>query len=565
MDKGEALLCGKSSPAKWLPDRQGCWTGGAAGALGGAGMRILIADDEDYTREGLLEEIDWEEFGIDEIMQAVNGEEALKIVQWFRPDIVLSDIRMPKMDGIAFAEEMLKSNPGSKLIFISGYMETEYLRSAIRLSVIDFIEKPINVEQVRKALGRAVGEIARERRTREADESSREFRQQKLFELLIRRESDGRTVEKLAREVGFSLKGEYVFLAVFFPRRGNGAGEASGKAPDGNGDMVSGKAPDRVQDMLLEMAQGAEAKAIGVWQGESCLEMILSFQDRNRYRLGPFYQRILDRWPDCKVALGIETGDYRYIYNSCKTARAAMNRAFYQPERRLFEIDETILQKRFMEPGIYGAFLRVLPEGPQKMAEWFESLFSDLLSGKYYQKEQVYTLMISLLTAVFRKYPEIYESMPQIGGEEELQAEILNRDSLQEIRAFTEEILGCVQEREEALSGYGRVVRGVMDYIAVHYGEEDLSTAGIAEYFHFSPAYLNVLFKQKRKVTLKQYLSNYRLERAKRMLEQDFRKITEIAEKCGYANANYFAKVFREATGMTPVEYREKFERNLRE
>ena len=83
-------------------------------------MKILIADDEDYTREGLMEEIAWEEFGIDEIMQAVNGEEALKIVKWFRPDIILSDIRMPKMDGIAFAEEMVRLIPGSKLIFKIG-------------------------------------------------------------------------------------------------------------------------------------------------------------------------------------------------------------------------------------------------------------------------------------------------------------------------------------------------------------------------------------------------------------------------------------------------------------
>ncbi len=166
-------------------------------------MKILIADDEDYTREGLLEEIDWEEFGIDEIMQAVNGEEALKIVKWFRPHIVISDIRMPKMDGIAFAEELLGLAPESKIIFISGYMETEYLKGAIRLSVIDFIEKPIDVDQVRKALGRAVEEVLRERRTREADESNREFRQQKLFELLTRRDSDWRTAERLAREVDF--------------------------------------------------------------------------------------------------------------------------------------------------------------------------------------------------------------------------------------------------------------------------------------------------------------------------------------------------------------------------
>lgn len=292
------------------------------------------------------------------------------------------------------------------------------------------------------------------------------------------------------------------------------------------------------------------------------MEIIISYPERMRYRLMPLYQRILERWPDCKVAAGIEAKDCRNIYNSCKTARAAMNCAFYQPERRMFEIDESILQKRFMEPGIYGAFLRVLPEGPKEMSEWFQSLFADLASRKYYQKEQVYTLMISLLGAVFRQYPEICDRLPDSGGEEQLQSRILGMDSLQEIQAFTERILGCVQEREEALSGYGRVIRGVLDYIAAHYGEENLSTAQIAESFHFSPAYMNVLFKQEMKVTLKQYLSNYRLERAKKLLEQGYMKVTEIAERCGYANANYFAKVFRDSTGMTPVEYRERCERN---
>ena len=505
-------------------------------------MKILIADDEDYTREGLMEEIAWEEFGIDEVMQAVNGEEALKIVKWFRPDIVLSDIRMPKMDGIAFAEEMIRLIPQSKLIFISGYMETEYLKSAIRLSVIDYIEKPIDVAQVKRALQRAAEEIVREKKTKEADESNREFRQQRLFEMLTYREIDLKSVEKLAREVDFPLNGEYVCLMVQFPRSRKAAGEEMGQ----------------ILEQILDMVREIEGKARGTWQDSVSFELILSYQDRNRYRLAPLYQRILDSWPDCKVAVGIQAGDYRNIYNSCRTARAAMNCAFYQPDKRMFEIDEAILQKRFMEPGIYGAFLRVLPEGPQRMWEWFRTLFADLSSRKYYQKEQVYTLMISLLTAVIRQYPESCECLPRMEGEEQLHQILSDMDSLQEIQEFTEKILGCVQKREDELSGYGRVIRGVLDYIAAHYGEEDLSTARIAESFHFSQAYMNVLFKQEMKVTLKQYLSNYRLEKAKKLLNQDYLKITEIAEKCGYANANYFAKVFREATGMTPVEYRDK-------
>ena len=506
-------------------------------------MKILIADDEDYTREGLLEEIDWEEFGIDEIMQAVNGEEALKIVKWFRPDIVISDIRMPKMDGIAFAQELLGLVPESKIIFISGYLETEYLKSAIRLSVIDFIEKPIDLNQVRKALKRAVEEILKERRTREADEGNREFRQQKLFELLTHRDSDWKTAERLAGEVDFPLNGRYVCLAVQFPRARKGTEEEL--------------------EQLLEMVLQAEGKAIGIWQEQASLEAVVACQDRNRYRLGPLYQRILDRWPDCKAAVGMEVEDYRNIFNSCKTARAAMNCAFYQPDKRLFEIDEAILQKRFMEPGIYGAFLRVLPEGSGKLSEWFQSLFGDLFARKYYQKEQVYTLMVSLLTAVFCQYPSSYDCVPQIRGEEALESAVLAMDSLKEIQEFTESVLGCVQDREEELSGFGRVIRGVLDYIAAHYGEENLSTAQIAEAFHFSPAYMNVLFKQEMKVTLKQYLSSYRLEKAKRLLEEDYMKITEIAEKCGYANANYFSKVFREGMGMTPMEYREKREKKF--
>ena len=500
-------------------------------------MKILIADDEDYTREGLLEEIDWEEFGIDEIMQAVNGEEALKIVRWFRPDIVLSDIRMPKLDGIAFAEEMLQLVPQSKLIFISGYMETEYLKSAIQLSVIDYIEKPIDVDQVKKALRRAVEEIVREKKSREADEGNREFRQQKLFELLIRKDSDHKTAERLAREVDFPMDSAYVCVVVKFPENGTAA--------------------EKALDMVLDMIWDIEGKAIGVWRDNVSFEALMSYQKRNQYRLNPLYQRILDSWPDCKVAVGIEADNYRNIYNSCRTARAAMNCAFYQSDRRLFEIDEIIQQKRFMEPGIYGSFLKVLQEEPQKMSEWFQRLFEDLFSGKYYQKEQVHTLMISLLMAVFRQYPASGECF-RIDGEEQLQTVLLSMDSLQEIQAFTEKVLGCIQAREKELSGYGRVIRGVLDYIAAHYGEEDLSTAQIAESFHFSQAYMNVLFKQEMKVTLKQYLSNYRMEKAKRMLDQDYMKITEIAEKCGYANSNYFSKVFRDATGMTPVEYRDR-------
>lgn len=500
-------------------------------------MKILVADDEDYTREGLIEGIPWEEFEIDEIMQAVNGAEALKIAQWFQPDIVLTDIRMPKLDGIAFVEELLRHNPESKIIFMSGYMEIEYLKSAIRLSAIDYIEKPIDMALVKKSLRKAADEIHEKRKSQEADKSSREFRQQKLFSLLTHKEKDEKTVEKLFEEANFPLNREYICIIIQFPHAQKDIAEKLGG--------------------VLQIIQEAEGEAISSYDArDSFLEFIIAYQGKNAYRLRPLCQRILDRWPECKVAAGIEAKDYRNIYNSYRTAKAAMNCAFYQAGQRMFEIDEQILQKRFIEPGIYGNFLRILSENPEKLAEWFQELFGELYSRKYYQKEQVHTLMASLLTALYRQYPEMYDCVPQIAREEQIQACLLEMDTLQEMQEFTQRLLEQLKAQKKEQSGYSRIIRGVLEYIAKHYGEEDLSTVQIADYLHFSSAYLNVLFKQEMKVTLKQYLSNYRLERAKKLLEQDYMKISEIAERCGYANANYFAKVFREAVGMSPLEYR---------
>lgn len=500
-------------------------------------MKILIADDEDYTREGLIDSIDWERFEIDEIMQASNGSEAVRIAKWFLPDIVLTDVRMPKLDGIEFATRLLEWNPDCRIIFMSGYMEIEYLKSAIRLAAIDYIEKPIDLNVMCKALQKAVDEIRLRHANTTATQTSREFQQQRLFNLLVSKEADVKTLQKLAAETKFPLHAGCVCLIL----------QMQGKRPDW------GSAMETVNDII----QSFDFKAVGNFQREKHqYEFVLSYSEKEQYRLPALYQRILDAVPGSRLGIGMEAGSYKNVYNSYRTACAAINCAFYQEKERLFGIDEGIMQKSFIEPGIYGEFLQILSEQPDKLSDWFEGLFEQLYSRKYYQKEQVYTLLISFLTAIYRKYPELYEAESGIWMEEQIQSFVREMESLREIETFICSLLKQLREKREEQLGYGRVIRGVMEYVAEHYGEEDLSVVQIAEYLHFSPAYLNVLFKQEMKITLKQYLSNYRLERAKKLLEQGYDKITEIAVRCGYANANYFAKVFREATGMSPAEYR---------
>ena len=140
-------------------------------------MKVLLVEDEVLTREGLLMSIPWEELGIREIFTAEDGEEGLKTAGVHEPDIVMTDVRMPRMDGITMAFEIRKKNKKCRFIFISGYCDKDYLKSAIHLSAVNYIEKPIEIEEVVAALKQAMKQITEQRRQEEIEtEYRKQFR-----------------------------------------------------------------------------------------------------------------------------------------------------------------------------------------------------------------------------------------------------------------------------------------------------------------------------------------------------------------------------------------------------
>lgn len=120
--------------------------------------RLLFAEDEKATREGILSGIPWQNLGISEVRAARNGAAALELLTEFEPDILLTDIKMPKMNGIELATRIRKSFPDCSILLISGYSDREYLRSAIYLKAVDFVEKPLRIPELTDQLVRAVQE-----------------------------------------------------------------------------------------------------------------------------------------------------------------------------------------------------------------------------------------------------------------------------------------------------------------------------------------------------------------------------------------------------------------------
>lgn len=124
---------------------------------------ILIAEDEPYTRDVLVHYIPWQELGITQVLEAGNGQAALELALAHRPDIVLSDIRMPKLNGIELAREIRKEDKNCRFIFLSAYTDREYLKSAIQIRVVSYVEKPVNIPEIRQAAETAVSEILAQR------------------------------------------------------------------------------------------------------------------------------------------------------------------------------------------------------------------------------------------------------------------------------------------------------------------------------------------------------------------------------------------------------------------
>ena len=500
-------------------------------------MRLLIADDEDYAREGLIESIPWEKYGIDEIMQAKDGREALTISGWFRPDIVLTDIRMPKLNGLEFAERLIRQCPDSKLLFMSGYMEIEYLKKAISLDAVEFVEKPIELDKVEQAVKKAVT-FVREKELFEKKEGQwQKLERQRLLNMLKLKTKDKALIEKLCREVGFPEKAGYL-TAVLWNKNEENAGEL-------------------------------EPLAAEFWK-DTGIDYLLTMLDRGKYlflgAFGAFRQsRIREKCREMAglkeglcVGIGFETDNLMAVAASSEIALLNAEQSFFKSERRIFEIEDGIPEMKKLNPGLYAEFDRILKEDAGEVTAWLHELAEKICGEGFYRQEDIVMLMSAFARLLIQEKNALLLSVEGIDTEEDAEQKIREAYSMAEVMELFDRLLEAFGIHREQETQYSRLVRDTIAYIEQHCREAELSVTDIAADMHFSAAHLNVLFRKETGVTVKQYISDYRLNLSKKLLCNPHIKVSEIAERCGYSNANYFSKVFRASENMTPVEYRKE-------
>lgn len=535
-------------------------------------LRLLIAEDEKNSREGLVQCIDWTGFGIELLAAARNGKEALEIAEKEKPDIVISDIRMPKMDGVRLAQLLREKYEDVKIIFISGYSDTEYLKSAIRYGATDYLFKPVDIEELKRVVIKTIGEI-RDRNEERIDREMAERRLRKsmpqLQEKFFRSLLDGGTREDE------EIRKQLVFLNIHMPLSGKYAVlliHINEGSPYFDMELqhdielmrfvilnIVGEILDRGSDgYVFEYDRDVFACILVLPEdntlSELCVERISNDIHDSLNRSMQIGNTIgVGRWVE-----GI--GNIRHSFRYAKDALA---REVVLGKNIVIYIDSNAEETGdiFMVPqNLFTQLSSAVLNGDSAgSSEALDKLISFLKGEKgretlFYRNAclMIASCLVSTASRVEIREPEVKHALVLV------HQEMMSAETLDEIR----EVLGrcaealCRSVRDAQVTKNSALISEIRLIIAEEYGT-DLSISKIAKKVYLSPTYICLLFKQETGKTINACLTDTRIDKAKELLAEGNYRVMDVASMVGYHDVKYFCRLFKAKVGVNPSEYRQ--------
>lgn len=516
-------------------------------------MKLLIADDEKLTREGIISSIDWTALGVSEIYQADDGIHGLELAKNIQPDIILSDVRMPRLDGIEMASRLKELFPNINIIFMSGYSDKEYLKAAIKLKAISYVEKPIVPDEIREAVLEA---LKNKQQIEENTDTRKEHRRFATSSLATRLIYPGAASENELKEefkkLSLNLHENACFHTMIF----------SFKNP------ISQTANHTLTSFYMQFHEFLESHRLseihGIKQERFLIYHFFGHAPSNE-QLKLFAMTaskmasVLGN--DFFIVIGKKVSGISNIYDSYNSAVIQLQSSFYHPYGSwfIYENETTDISTTMPFSISMDEFRNLLNQKNPKAMEMVKSIYETLLYHKNVIPNQVKDLYYQMFSSLQEAYhilqipvPEqkvnFSTSFEQFFGCETIFE--LNQLLVQELNLFFAQ---ADSTREESSP-----VTAIKSFIASHYHDESLSIKDISEHVFLSTSYICTLFKNEAGQTLNQYITKYRIEKAKKLLADPRNKISDISAKVGYNDGNYFGKTFKKIVGVSPTEYRDQ-------
>ncbi|WP_368279932.1 response regulator [Enterocloster citroniae] len=538
--------------------------------------RIILVDDEEEVRQSIIRKINWTEAGFKVVGDAENGEDALEKVEALEPDLILTDIRMPYMDGLTLAERVRQKYPSIKIVIFSGYDDFEYAKQAIKLNVTEYILKPVNVEELTAILKRIKANLDEEIEQKRNVNLLREnyikslpiLREQFLNELVSYPMPETEVEDKL-REYAIPLSGAKKWVAAAIDIEPEEIRDGVLLPLHKEKDLIPISVMQLVEEKLKNYCRCALATSART--AESEIAVIAAIDEENSQT------GLIDVLGDvCKetrkilevpITIGIGHGCQKLsdISSSYKAVVDALGyKAIVGSGSTIYINDvEPVSSGKLQFDGKDEAeLISAIKFGPREKIEAAVQTIIDKMSDAkvHFRQCQAYMLSVSSsIVQMIQQYDLDMEQLLEEGSEREDTFAIIPR--MQKREDFSQWLLSASlrmnqvmnQERDNTMK---QVIQKAKQYIMDNYQDPELSVEKICRHLHMSPAYFSTMFKKETGQAYIAYLTEVRLDKAVELLGKTDDKTYIIAAKVGYQEQNYFSYVFKKRFGISPTKFR---------
>lgn len=535
-------------------------------------IKVFLVEDEMVIRRGIKNSIDWEKEGYIFCGEASDGELAYPMIIKEKPDILITDIRMPFMDGLELCKLVKKELPNIKILILSGYDEFDYAKEAIRLGVTEYLLKPISSGKLLEALNGVSESIRREkedkdlvRKYMEEMRENTEHEKQKFFEQMIAGNLSMADALETGKKYEMNLSaGMYNLLLFRFT-----LGEENRKSGEllGEAEYAIEKLTERLE-YVFEFQRGVEG-----WAFLLMADNEEQMSERVK-ELSKDLEEIMKNYSTIAYfgGIGQPVARLRELEESFRGAERALAARFTMELNRIISVEDIRMAQNVdtlddIEITSFGEIEKTrtmlekfLNNGAEDEIDEFVDVYINELPEENLKSVLMRQYIIMDAYIVMMSFCEKIEG---IEGEMQAQSEELKNSmktsqTLEEIKNYIRMLLKKIIGVRDTISGrrYSDIIEIAKDQIRKTYMSDEISLNTIAAEVGMSPSYFSSIFSKEMGKTFVEYLTEIRMDRAKELLMCSSMKTSEIGYEVGYKDPHYFSYIFKKTQNCTPKEFR---------
>ncbi|PYG89758.1 two-component system response regulator YesN [Ruminiclostridium sufflavum DSM 19573] len=533
--------------------------------------KVLIIDDESIMRKGIKNIINWKHLDCEVCADACDGIEGLELIKQHRPDIIITDIRMPGLDGISMIKQVKIVVPNAKIIILTGFRDFDYVHEAIKCGAFDFLLKPTKIEELTNVLSKAVKEFNEQKlKHLEVDKFKRLYeqsipvlREKLLYDIIYGINTNEDEIEEKMKL--FDLKINNFVLVIMendFEEKPEGSQYDKHLCQFGivnSFEEIFAEKYEVISIMLNTsrvgfIIQQPNKSPIDIAEvSEKCgyLQEVINNGFGFTVTIavssnGTSAMELTDKLRECLGSLEYKS----YIGNNSIIQYSDLNSFFRYDDYSALEK----YQKQLLESIKSGnnELVKVITQNISKYVNTNNINLSYLKNYYYSTLSSINNIRISVLAIDADKKHEEGRDIASL-------LKLIDKcDSVDELNSLLEEVSMRISSRVNSFNNKSLklILRKAIDYIHEHYNEQ-VTLNEVAENIYVSTFYISRMFKKELGISFVDYLNDVRIEKAKELLKDVKYKTYEVAEMVGIPDPHYFSKIFKKYSGMTPSEYKE--------